>query len=338
MALVSRTIGNASDNKSITRKLLELLNEVVRVRRDSELTPEARQYADLVRQEIFDFLNRVIAELPESAEKRKAKRMVARVERRLPNARVYLENLTLQNAVQAERTEGAAQIFVPLVQSTLDMLHDSTQSVLHGVESNANAILLYWAVDELLAGFHLARCAFCTQANAHTRTVIEILDKVELFHQQPKWAEVWASGNESKAWNELRPASVRKKLGRVRPDSLFSHLSNHGSHATFAGAQRRTRVEKDDAGTRRRLIAIGGMRSDEERLFSSMGCIVAAGYTVLKAAAVLCDSLDVEETTQVTNEARSNVNKFLKDATSVTLNPGANQIEELIDFWQGVSR
>lgn len=336
MMLASRTIGNTSDSRSFPHKYLEFLDFVAS--HESDLTTEARQYAESIWQSLMDSWGQAVDKKPESVEKRKAKRMIAFAAGKHLNAKRCLDKLTYSTSEQAKSTNELQALFLQLVQSTLDMLHDLTQNELNGVARAAIAILLYWAVDELLVAFHLARCTFCTQANAHARTVVEILDKVDLFYQQPQWAEIWASGDEAKAWKDLRPGEVRKKLGKVDRDPFFSHLSKHGTHATFTGAQRRTRTEKNNSPTPHIGISVGGVRRNEEQTFSKMGCIVAAGCAVLKAATVLSSSLHVDEVSQMTHDAKVKINDFLRGQPVTNTDTEVTNIQELIQFWRDVSQ
>lgn len=133
----------------------------------------------------------------------------------------------------------ARATFTTILQHLLDVLFDVTRHSYEGVANFGKIGLFYWTVDELLAAFHLAQRGLTSQSYAHVRTVFEIRDKIELFEQQPKWAELWVKGTEQEVWKELRPAEVRKKLGEPKYDPIYSFFSELGVHGSFRGLQAR---------------------------------------------------------------------------------------------------
>jgi hypothetical protein len=87
--------------------------------------------------------------------------------------------------------------------------------------------LLYWLFDELTVAQYLARRNYSTLAYTHLRSVMEILDKIELFTMKPETAELWASGNEREIRKKLSPPHVMEMLPVwPRPVARFSVLNN----------------------------------------------------------------------------------------------------------------
>jgi hypothetical protein len=90
------------------------------------------------------------------------------------------------------------------------------------------------------------------------RPVLESLNLIELFSQDPTAAERWAAGQ----WREFMPAKVRAAL-KLETDAVYSWLSEM-SHPRFAGFQITTYVmvkpdgEGDETSRHARLY-IGGL-------------------------------------------------------------------------------
>jgi hypothetical protein len=324
-----QTIGkNIAEGGNFAEGLRDFLDVVAA--HESDATTEASRYVDLVWRSAFDSWNEAIALYPDSVDKRRVMRMLAAAEGKHPSADRQLQKLCQIGAEAAQSAE--AGLVVGLMQHTLDMLHDlTTGGVLNGAAQVSIATLLYWAVDELAAAFHLARCNYSTQANAHIRTVFEILDKAELFFKRPEFAEVWASGDERRAWNELRPEEVRKKLGRSKGDVFFTYLSNVGTHATFSGLQRRTLMSDSGTGPQAIGIAVGGVKRVEERMFSVLGCVVASALTVLRTAVLLKDCLMEEEARKIVSETKQSVDELLSARAQA---PADENVQRLIEYWQ----
>jgi hypothetical protein len=109
----------------------------------------------------------------------------------------------------------AVLVLSKTLQCLFDILHDATQDSQDGPAKIAILGLSYWLFDELTVAQYLARRNYSTLAYTHLRSVMEILDKIELFTQKPENAELWTSGNESEIWTKLSPARVRELLGRI---------------------------------------------------------------------------------------------------------------------------
>jgi hypothetical protein len=87
------------------------------------------------------------------------------------------------------------------------------------------------SLNDLGWGQYLASSGYPIQAYSMIRPVIESLNLVDLFVEEPEAAERWAEGR----WQEFMPAKVRERLGTDR-DPLYEVLSEH-SHPRFAGLQ-----------------------------------------------------------------------------------------------------
>jgi hypothetical protein len=313
-------------------RYLEFLAEVAS--HENELTQDARQHLDSIWKAVFAQFDNNAEALPESVEKRKARRMFALAGGTHLNASKLFDRLSVATL------DAARDVFLPLVQHILDVQYDVTKKNLTGVAEFAKVSLLYWAVDELLVGFHLAQRKFPTQAHAHSRTIFEILDKLELFDVSPIWAEVWASNDRKKIEKELGPSSVRKKLKRDRWDAFFSHLSEVGTHATFRGVQSRTKRDNVIAGDMPRIgMSVGPVVSMVSVTFANSVCIVAAGSITLQAMKAFDSRLNEEECAQVSSKTVDAVDSYLRNYLAVgpdSTEGDANAIDALLLKWKSI--
>lgn len=151
-------------------------------------------------------------------------------------AEELVEVLEGRNPESVPILRDARRVFTKALQRVLDLLSDISKKPGSGPDEFAKIGLASFCVTEMLAAFHLAQHSFVNQAYAHIRSVFEHLDKIELFHEQPEWAELWCSDKPEDAKRvllELKPAAVREKLGRPRYDPLYAWFSELGTHSTF---------------------------------------------------------------------------------------------------------
>jgi hypothetical protein len=141
----------------------------------------------------------------------------------------------------------------------LDLLFDSRVAI-HSGRGVIMLGLAYSAVEEIMVASHLAERAFVSPAYSHIRAVHEIIDKLNLFHKQPQWMDVWASGDQKQIRREPRPSKVREKLGNPPVDPIYAQFSAFGPHATFESIQMRTakQVAPDDSERSSVRISFGG--------------------------------------------------------------------------------
>lgn len=308
---------------------------------EQELTIDAKQLADSMWVDLFEHFDRRAAALPDSVDGRKARRMFALAGGSHLDAQKLFDRLSGPSPTTIPGVMEAKEVCLRLIQNLLDVLFDTTKTHLSGIAQFSKVSLLYWSVDELLAALHLAQSKFPTQSYAHVRTLLEIFDKLELFDAEPSWAEKWAADEQKDVWRELNPSEVRKKLGKKKWDSLSSHLSELGTHATFGGIQRRTsRSEVPNSEMPTFGLAVGPVRSQEAVLFANSVAIVAAGAAIICAIAVLRHRLNAEESIQVVRAAIQAVDSYLDsyllvDSASSRQDP--KDVDLLLAKWKEVS-
>jgi len=279
------------------------------------LDEEAKSHIDRVFRELQKAAKTVADALPDGPEKRQMMRQLS-----LAGGGHFLaENLIaiLESPTQHVHPilAAARQAFAQLLQKTLDVLFDATQHTYEGPADFAKIGLCYWAVDELLSAFRLAQCAFTNQSYAHIRTCGEILDLIELFGKQPKWAKLWTTGNDKEVWKNLRPAAVRKKLGAPKKDPMYSFLSEHGSHGTFRGLQARSlRVDRNDAKERKSFkIWVGGSPMVHHIVWTNSLCVYTALQLLAKCVSAFSQYLNADEIEGVLETSGEITGQFFRE-------------------------
>jgi len=262
-----------------------------------QLDEEAKSYIDNVFKALQKEARTIADKLPEGPEKRHTLRQLSLAGGGHFQADNLISILDSPTQVLLPILAAARQAFAQLLQRTLDVLFDATRHTHEGVANFAKIGLCYWAIDELLAASHLAQRAFTNQSYAHIRTDYEILDLIELFHRQPEWAELWVMRNDKEVWSKLRPSAVRKKLGAPKVDSMYSFLSEHGSHGTFRGLQARSLqvVPQADEGRKGFKIWVGGSPFVHHIVWTNSLCVYTALQLLVKSAHIFAPYLNPEE-------------------------------------------
>jgi hypothetical protein len=279
------------------------------------LDEDAKSHIDRVFKELEKAAKTVADALPDGPEKRQMMRQLS-----LAGGGHFLaENLIAILESPGQRIHpilaAARQAFTQLLQKTLDVLFDATRHTYEGPANFAKIGLCYWAIDELLAAFRLAQCAFTNQSYAHIRTDIEILDLVELFDKQPKWAQLWATGNDREVWKNLRPAAVRRKLGTPEQDPMYSFLSEHGSHGTFRGLQARSlRIEREGAEEKKSFrIWVGGSPMVQHIVWTNSLCVYIALRLLVKCISTFSGYLNADEIENVLETSSEITGQFFRE-------------------------
>lgn len=224
------------------------------------LSDDAKVIADKTFNNIQDFAAETIISMPDSKEKRILKRLHSSSKGIHFQITELIKILDSPPLLKEEYSKEFRKIFIERVQNIVDLLHDVIQKTLNGNAPMAQLSLLYATVDELVAAFHLSQHYYVTQAYSHLRTILEHLDKVELFRLQPIWADTWYSKDDKIVWKELKPSQVRIKLGKPSKDWIYDFFSSLGVHSNFKAIQSRmaTMVEKSAEGNPVVSIWIGG--------------------------------------------------------------------------------
>lgn len=304
-----RLVEGLSNPKLFNERLKEVLEFAFS--KEKEMDDEARAYVDSVIDGLLELMDDSIGKLPDSAHKRKMARLLALAEGKHHRADKLAEGLG-NPAPKLPIAEAAKPIFLRAVQSLLDILFDVTRHSSKGSAQFATLTMLYWCVDELNVAFFLAERKCATQAYSHIRTVHDLLGKIELFSQQPHWADVWGGEDERKILKELSPAAVREKLGRARFDPSYSLFSKSGSHGTFEGVRRRVLKHKKESDRVELTISIGGVPWDSEVVFSISMCLFAVNSTLVAAVQSFPDRLHHGEMLDIAKATTAESVEFLE--------------------------
>ena len=274
-------------------------------------TVEGKAYFDNWLSKFYEIQSVMLRDAPDGAGVRKMKRMVALGRKKHFEAKKFIEYFPTILEKEDLLVDEAVCILGKTLQCLLDILHDATQESQEGPARIAILGLSYWLFDELTVAQYLARRNYSTLAYTHLRSVMEILDKIELFTKSPENADVWASGNEHEIWKKLSPPRVREKLGRNNLDPVYKYFSEEGSHATFTAM--RPRLRKRSGGTKETpeiAIMIGGMKDPARQMSILIYCIQLGGQAIVMTQKAFADRLHDLDITNMVTDLTSDTNVF----------------------------
>lgn len=293
-----------------------------------DATVEGKACFDNWLSKFYEFLSTKLQDAPDGADVRRMKRMVALGRKKHFEAKKFIDYFPTILHKEDPLVDESVVIISKTLQCLFDILHDATQDSQDGPAKIAILGLSYWLFDELTVAQYLARRNYSTLAYTHLRSVMEILDKIELFTLKPENAELWASGNEREVWKKLSPPRVRELLGRDSLDPVYKYFSEEGSHSTFTAMRPRLRKQSAVSGGDSRIaIMIGGMKDQARQMSILIYCIQLAGQAIVMVERAFSDRLhDVDITNMVTKlTAETNVfyGQFLDsfDRTSSNVEP-----------------
>lgn len=223
------------DMQVITQKMGEHL--VYSIQHYDELDEEARKTTDASIEAIKKYNAQLLMQLPDTKMKRRLARLHASSIGKLFDIETHIKELESPPGRIDEDLSECIKIFTEGLKHISGFIFDITQNTLKESANFAQISLLMMCVNELLVILHLLKHRYANQAYSHIRTVFEHLDKVELFRTKPEWADAWIGNDEKLKWKELRPAEVRKKLGKDKHDPIYGLFSSLGVHGSFQAVQ-----------------------------------------------------------------------------------------------------
>lgn len=256
------------------------------VANESSMDEGAKAYYDNLLNGIATMFEVGLAGIDDSPDKRRLLRLVALTKRKHHRAENFLKGLGRPLPKPFPVAEAGKPIFLDTLQSVLDLLFDATRENQKGAGQFASLSMLYWTVDELTVAFYLSERKCTTQAYSHLRTVHDLLDRAELFFQQPGLADVWGGPDKKKILKELAPGAVREKLGKPKFNPVYDFFTERGMHGTFGAVQKRVVQRGKSEGTTRVAMWIGGVAWDEEVDIAVSSCILSALLTLITVAKV----------------------------------------------------
>jgi hypothetical protein len=299
-------------------------------------TVEGKAYLDNWLAKFYEFLSTRLEGAPDGADIRKMKRMVALGRKKHFEAKKFIDFFPTILEKEDLLVDEAVLVLGKTLQCLVDILHDATQDSQEGPAKIAILGLSYWLFDELTVAQYLARRNYSTLAYTHLRSVMEILDKIELFTKKPETAELWASGNEREIWKKLSPPRVREMLGRDSLDPVYKYFSEEGSHATFTAMRPRLRKKSGIPGeTPKIAIMIGGMKDSARQMSILIYCIQLGGQAIVMTERAFADRLHDLDITNMVTKLTADTNVFYGhfldsfDGSSVDMEPLKVQIAVL---------
>lgn len=233
---------------------------------EASLSEEANQYFNTVLNNLFTTAESNAKKMQESPEKRQALRLAASGLEKHIAADGLLKGLEREPVDQDDVLKDWSTILLKTQQATLDLLFDIT-SYSSGMNHSAVILgLLYACVDEFTAAHHLARHHYYAQAYNHLRTILETLDRIELFVKQPEAVAVWAGDDKKRIRNEFTPAKIRERLGKEKFDPIYGYLSENGTHPTFDMFRGRA-VRNANPDSREARVFVAGTPFEHIRIF-----------------------------------------------------------------------
>jgi hypothetical protein len=277
---------------------------------DNNMDPAAKKYSKQFFDTFFKLAEKSASAMTESPEKRKAIRLAKSGLDQHQSAKQLLQGLESSPLKPDQVLNDWSEIVLKSTQVILDLLFDVVQVKQQGKVRVVTIALFYSCIDELTAAHALARHSYFAQANSHLRTVIETLDKIELFVKDSKWVDLWSSGDGKAIWKELRPKQVRLKLGKDGEDPLYSHLSGSGSHPTFRSFQDRAVNRIGEDGTKIAHIFVAGTKLEHVRMFYFSLALTVINLVISRLLACYSSMLNEEEVIGFLKESIGSFKKF----------------------------
>lgn len=314
-------------------KVLQLISQYI-TEHYSELDEEVKKSFDKMIEGFLPEVKRVKDELPEGREKRELNRMLKEASGKHFSSKVLVKALERTTDRKMGVLKDMRKFFIQRLQNILDFLSDVVEPSKKGHAEFAKIGLFYLCVDELLAAFQLAQHSFINQSYSHIRTVSEALDKIELFNQQPKWAELWMAKILDPK-KEFWPSAVRKKLGKNKIDPLYSFFSELGAHGTFRGIQARTARSKQLVDGRPQIhFWIGGCPQEQHIIWVNVYLLYALTMMLLMIIRVYENFLNQDEVTDVSEGILIDNTQFSEKHFIPWARKAGLDVSPLVNHWK----
>jgi len=315
------------DMQAITQKIGEHL--IYSAQHYDELDEEARKSTDEAMEVIKQYNAQLLTQIPDSKIRRQLARLHASSTGKHFDIEAHIKELeSSSEKIDADLRE-CVRIFTDGLKRINGFMFDITQDSLQGSANFAQISLLMLCVNELLVTLHLLKHRYVNQAYSHIRTTFEHLDKIELFRVVPKWADVWMGDDEKQKWNELRPAEVRKKLGKDKHDPIYSLFSSLGVHGSFRAVQLQSerKIKSQEKEKLSITFWVGGTPFEHNTVWANAFAIYALYSVLLQMMRSFEGRLNAEEGIEVLKtifeELKSYIlNYFLVWAKKVKLSTG----------------
>lgn len=287
-----------------------------------ELAPDAKELLDKQIESMKDLAGVMIEnykQKPDSIENRKALRQLRLGAGSHFEILSLLQSLDMAKNLEDKFVKDSNDFFVYISQLALDFLSDIGSAKLENKDIIFLA-LFYSAIDEVTIAHHLALHKYAPQSLSHSRIVLDILEKIELFDKKPSEIDIWTSGDEKLILREFKPSRVREKLGKSKYNPTYSDLSNKGSHASFDYIQSKVKQKFPVEGNRLEIsINVGGSSNKEDKEHAHVACVHVTGLIIYALLAKYRKLLLPEEIKEREVEMMVRSDKYYKKVNDATL-------------------
>lgn len=298
------------DMQTITQKMGEHL--AYSIQNYDELDEEAKKITDNSIDAIKKYNVQLLTQLPDSKLRRQLARLHASSNEKFFDIEAHIKELESPPGRIDHDLSDCIKIFTEGLKHISGFIFDITQDTLKGSANFAQISLLMLCVNELLVTLHLFKHRYVNQAYSHIRTVFEHLDKVELFRTKPEWADVWAGNDEKLKWNELRPAEVRKKLGKDKHDPIYGLFSSLGVHGSFQAVQiQAARKYREKEERPAFTFWVGGTPFEHNTVWVNAFAIYALYSVLLQTMRSFEQRLNAEEGVEILKNIFSKLKSYL---------------------------
>ncbi len=297
------------------------------------LDPVAEKMTDEMFDKMFREAEENALKMTDSPAKRKAVRLARRGLQGYPTSRNLIAALESTPKSSEPITADWTNLVLRFHQVILEFLFDVLHVRAQGDYAIVAIVLFNNCVDEMTTALHLAKRHFYTQANAHLRTILETLDRIELFSENPESVNIWATGDWQKIQEELSPSKVRQKLNRPKYDPLYGFLCKHGTHPTFEMFRNRVGLLVDTARPTAHVF-ISGTPFEHVMYFHYLLHLVIISMTVTSITKRFSNLLNHDEIIEEINSLMKDFGDFHKNhfvpwATKNSLD--SDEMSELFD-------
>lgn len=281
----------------------------------NELDVEAKEMTDGQFSLLKQF-NDVAAESVKQQPDSKLKREFIRLHRQTKGSHFNIEQLLAQLEKEPKSSEQFAQeaqkLFNIIAQTLLNYLCDITENRLKGGGKNIVQLgLFYSALEESYVALHLAKHSLVPQSMSHTRHVLETVDLVTLFHQDPKNLDYWTSDNYRER-EKLLPKNVRIKIGKKSYDEIYGRLSNIGTHSSFEYIKTKMKIRINPENKILNVkINLGGSLDQSQKMGAYVVCILSLSLLLTKLVGIFGSYLLKEDAEKELKDILRKENEFM---------------------------
>jgi len=278
-----------------------------------EMDPDAQQYSDTVFTKLLKSCQKKIEAMVEGPGKRQTWRTYKKATGEHHDIVILFRTLETLPANSDPRAMESEDLILKYLQHLSDVLFDVKENIESCYIELIYLSLFYACIDEILASLHLARHHFYVQTNAHLRTIIETLDKVDLFTKDPSMIDVWKNGDYQQKQKHLSPSATRKKLGKDGYDEIYNFFCEHGTHPTFRSLQDRV-VQMVNENPRKQIrIWYAGTPFEPHMISFYTFALNLVTRTLMKAIDFGAKYLNEQEMYTIFDDIKKDIIKFHED-------------------------